>query len=121
MTPSISGAGLASAYNAGLTPDQAADEQAAAARQATQQGAPPAAQPAVAAVVDPWSSALPQDAASFNLDTLAAAVGLDPDELLNQVKSGQGVSGLLGRTGATGYGSTIRDSVRGGIVFDEYV
>ncbi len=119
MTPSISGAGLASAYNAGLTPDQAADEQAAAARQATQPGPPPAAEPAGAA--DPWSSAVPQDAASFNLETLAAVVGLDPDELLNQVKSGQGVSDLLGRTGATGYGSTVRDSLRGGIVFDEYV
>jgi hypothetical protein len=63
----------------------------------------------------------PRDTATFNLETLAAAVGLDPDELLDQVKSGQGVSDLLGRTGDTGYGSTVRDQVRGGIVFDEYV
>jgi hypothetical protein len=119
MTPSISGASLALAYNTGLTTDQATDEQAAGAAGAAQEPTPQPARSAAAA--SQTTAAEPRNAASFNLETLAAAVGLDPDELLNQVKSGQGVSDLLGRAGEIGYGSTIRDSLHGGIVFDEYV
>jgi hypothetical protein len=120
MTPTISGASLALAYNTGLTPDEAIDEQAAGSARTSQQATPRPQRPA-AAGGDQTSAAGPRNAASFNLESLAAAVGLDPDELLNQVKSGQGVSDLLGRAGEIGYGSTVRDSLHGGIVFDEYV
>jgi hypothetical protein len=119
MTPSISGASLAIAYNTGLTTDQAIDEHAAGAAAAPHQPTPQPERPAAPA--GQTSAAGHRNAASFNLETLAAAVGLDPDELLNQVKSGQGVSDLLGQAGEIGYGSTVRDSLRGGIVFDEYV
>jgi hypothetical protein len=58
--------------------------------------------------------------ASANLDSLADAVGMDPSELLSQLTSGQDLSQLLGSAGQTGYGSTVADSVSGGVMFDQY-
>jgi hypothetical protein len=122
VTPTISGAALASVYSAGVAPELRSDERSTGANGAqadekTRAAAKPAAQGTVA--IADQSGQDYKDAASFNLETLAAAVGLDPDELLNQVKAGMG-SNLLDRNGETGYGSTLRDSLHGGIVFDEY-
>jgi hypothetical protein len=116
VTPAINGATLALAYQTGPAADEQSADTAAPAR--------PTGQPAprqTIAVAGELTGGHAQSGPSFNLESLAAAVGLDPDELLNQVKSGQGISDLLGRTGQTGYGSTVRDAVRGGILIDQYV
>jgi hypothetical protein len=45
---------------------------------------------------------------------------MDPSELLEQLSSGQDVSQLLGSASQTGYGSTVADSVSGGVLVDQY-
>jgi hypothetical protein len=60
------------------------------------------------------------EAASLNLDHLAKAIGLDPDEVLRRLSNGQGLGSKLSAAGETGYGSTVGGLIRGGIVIDEY-
>jgi hypothetical protein len=56
-----------------------------------------------------------------NLQTLADALGVDSDTLFSQLTSGQGLNAdALRSAGQTGYGSTVADSVRGGVVADLY-
>jgi hypothetical protein len=120
VTPDINGATLAQAYQTGPAADPAADERSAGTAALAQQARDPAPGQTIAVAGEPAGSHA-RGVPSFNLESLAAAVGLDPDELLNQVKSGRGISDLLGRAGQTGYGSTVRDALRGGILIDEYV
>jgi hypothetical protein len=59
-------------------------------------------------------------ATTANLSDLASAAGMDPSELLSQLTSGQDLSQLLGSASQTGYGSTVADSVSGGLIVDQY-
>lgn len=126
----IDGATVAQAYTTGALPNAAEGrEQSTGDATGTGAGNPTAgahaagAQPGAGkqhAAGAPATNAGAADPATMNLESLAAAAGMDPDELLAQVKSGQGITDLLGRTGQLGYGSTVGDSVRGGIVLDLY-
>jgi hypothetical protein len=58
--------------------------------------------------------------ASANLESIAGAIGIDPDDLLSQLKAGGDVSSLLSAPGETGYGSSLGDSISGGLAVDEY-
>lgn len=55
-----------------------------------------------------------------NLSALADAAGVDPSDLLGQIQSGGDLSGLLGATSQTDYGSTVANAIKGGVVFDQY-
>lgn len=57
---------------------------------------------------------------SSNLNSLADAAGMEPSELLSQLTSGRDLSALLGSASQTGYGSTVADSISGGVVLDQY-
>jgi hypothetical protein len=45
---------------------------------------------------------------------------MSPSELLSQLSSGTDLSQLLGSASQTGYGSTVADSVSGGVLVDRY-
>ncbi len=53
-----------------------------------------------------------------NLSLLATMLGTDPETLLRQLSSGQAPS--LSGVSAAGYGTSIADTIRGGVAFDEY-
>lgn len=127
----ISNSNVLRAYARDPSTEPAADQQQPGLGGAADGGQDGQAQPAAAAKPAngaPTAQTGAEDSASshapgtvgHNLETLAAAVGLDPDQLLDQVKSGQGLSDLLGQTGDTGYGSTVGQTVRGGILLDLY-
>ena len=54
-----------------------------------------------------------------NLSSLASALGMDPSVLLQQLSSGEDLGQLLG-SGSGGYGSSLTNSIDGGVAFDEY-
>jgi uncharacterized protein YidB (DUF937 family) len=58
--------------------------------------------------------------ATDNLNSLADSLGLDSQDLLSQIQSGGDLSQLLGSSGDTGYGSTMADTINGGLIFDQY-
>lgn len=122
--PAITNATVAQAYARDPSSELAADQQQRGLGQSGSGAATatPATSPATSVAGAP--TAAPAKAtsttAAYNLETLAAAVGLEPDQLLDQVKSGEGLSDLLGKTAQTGYGSTVGESVRGGIMLDFY-
>jgi hypothetical protein len=58
--------------------------------------------------------------AKSNLSLLATMLGTDPQTLLRQLQSGQGLGAALSGAGVTGYGSSIADSINGGVAVDEY-
>jgi len=57
--------------------------------------------------------------AHSNLSSLASELGMDPSSLLQELSSGQDLSQLLG-SGNSSYGSSLTDSVDGGVAVDEY-
>jgi uncharacterized protein YidB (DUF937 family) len=59
--------------------------------------------------------------AQSNLSSLASVLGTDPTTLLEQLTAGQDLSSVLSGRGETGYGTSVADSVNGGVAFDEYV
>jgi uncharacterized protein YidB (DUF937 family) len=59
--------------------------------------------------------------AQSNLSSLASVLGTDPTTLLEQLTAGQDLSSVLSGSGETGYGTSVADSVNGGVAFDEYV
>jgi hypothetical protein len=83
-------------------------------------GAAPTPAPAPAPDPTPAVGSPSGEAASLNLDHLAKAIGLDPDEVLRRLSNGQGLGSKLSAAGETGYGSTVGGLIRGGIVIDEY-
>ncbi len=58
--------------------------------------------------------------ATGNLSSLANAAGISPNLLLQQLSSGQNLSQLLSSPSETSYGSTLADSLTGGVAVDEY-
>jgi hypothetical protein len=58
--------------------------------------------------------------ASGNLNSLATATGVNPNILLQQLSSGQDLTQLLDSPSQTSYGSSIADSITGGVAVDEY-
>jgi uncharacterized protein YidB (DUF937 family) len=76
----------------------------------------------------PWSSDSTSSSpsgsgvsAQSNLSSLASVLGTDPTTLLEQLPAGQDLSSVLSGGGETGYGTSVADSVNGGVAFDEYV
>ena len=65
-------------------------------------------------------SASTASSATSNLNALAEAAGVDPTDLLHQIASGDDLSQLLGSSSQTSYGSTVADSINGGVIFDQY-
>jgi hypothetical protein len=60
------------------------------------------------------------ETASLNLDQLAGAIGLHPDEVLRRLANGEGLGDRLSAAADTGYGSTVGSLIRGGILVDRY-
>lgn len=60
--------------------------------------------------------------AENNLSSLASTLGIDPSSLLAQLNSGQNLSSLLSGNGNgdTGYGTSIANSITGGLAVDTY-
>jgi hypothetical protein len=77
----------------------------------------PLAAPATASSVPPAPT---DETASLNLDQLAGAIGLHPDEVLRRLANGEGLGDRLSAAADTGYGSTVGSLIRGGILVDRY-
>jgi hypothetical protein len=60
------------------------------------------------------------ETASLNLDQLAGAIGLHPDEVLRRLANGEGLGDRLSAAADTSYGSTVGSLIRGGILVDRY-
>jgi hypothetical protein len=60
------------------------------------------------------------ETASLNLDQLAGAIGLHPDEVLRRLASGEGLGDRLSAAADTSDGSTVGALIRGGILVDRY-
>jgi hypothetical protein len=60
------------------------------------------------------------ETASLNLDQLAGAIGLHPDEVLRRLANGEGLGDRLSAAADTNYGSTVGALIRGGILVDRY-
>jgi LysM repeat protein len=58
--------------------------------------------------------------AGSNLDALSDATGVNSSVLLTQLSSGMDMSSLLEAPGQTGYGSSVADTIDGGVAVDEY-
>ncbi|MGA2470179.1 MAG: hypothetical protein ABSG64_05765 [Solirubrobacteraceae bacterium] len=77
-------------------------------------GAPPS-DGALAAAAETDSSTT-----QSNLSKVASSLGTDPGTLLAGLTGGEDLRSAFAAPGATGYGSSIAQSVGGGVLFDEY-
>lgn len=58
--------------------------------------------------------------AESNLAYLASTLGSDPSDLLGQLVTGQSLTSLLSGPSAAGYGTSIAQTISGGVAFDQY-
>jgi uncharacterized protein YidB (DUF937 family) len=58
--------------------------------------------------------------AENNLSSLASTLGIDPSTLFAQLNSGENLGSLLSTSGDTGYGTSLANSITGGLAVDTY-